>query len=240
MRLFERYRELQGETSSAGLYVDPTLAWPHYDANYDDLLAPLARDGRVLDVGCGTGSMLGWLRTRGFTNVRGVDISPGDVAFANDYLGATLVMEQDAVGHLIENVGKYDLVIAKAIVEHVPKEDLVALVDALAVGLRPGGRVVVEVPNMDWLLAPHERYMDLTHEVGFTRESLSTWLALRFDSVDVRGSALAAPTRAQRLLRRPLVALVRKLLYVLGEGASDTLFQHRSLIAVARFPRSGT
>ena len=31
---------------------------------------------------------------------------------------------------------------------------------------------MIDVPNMDWLFASHERYMDFTHEVGFTVESL--------------------------------------------------------------------
>src|SRR5207245_3266519 len=98
------------------------------------------------------------------------------------------------------------------------------------------GVLLVDVPNMDWLLASHERYMDLTHEGGFTPESLRTLLLLVFDSIDVRGSTTGAPTRSQRLFRRPLVSLLRRLFYLLGEGASDVLFESRSLVAVARRP----
>jgi 2-polyprenyl-3-methyl-5-hydroxy-6-metoxy-1,4-benzoquinol methylase len=79
-----------------------------------------------------------------------------------------------------------DVIVAKAIVEHLAKADLIGLLDAMAGALRPNGMVLIEVPNMDWLLSGHERYMDLTHEVGFTRESLATLLLLRFGDVEVQ------------------------------------------------------
>ena len=132
---------------------------------------------------------------------------------------------------------RFDVVFAKAIVEHIPRPDLLPLVRALARSLRPGGRVIIDVPNMDWILASHERYMDMTHESGFTRESLTTMLSLAFDDVVVRGSELASPTRSQRLLRPLVVRLLRRLFYVVGEGASDLLFSSRSIVAVAQSPR---
>lgn len=234
--LLARYRELQGAGSSGALYQDPTLLWSHFDVNYAPRLVQFSEAAAVAEIGSGSGGLLGWLRSRGFDKIQGVDQSPEDVRFANEYLGDELVLEGDAIGFLRDRAGAFDLVVAKAIVEHVAKDQLVELIDSLRVALRPGGLVLVEVPNMDWLLASHERYMDLTHEVGFTRESLATWLGLRLVEVDVRGSVQAAPTRSQRLLRRPLVAATRRALYVLGEGASDLLFEHRSLVATARRP----
>ena len=52
--------------------------------------------------------------------------------------------------------------------------------------LRAGGAVLIDVPNMDWLFAGHERYMDFTHELGFTQESLSQLLGGVFSEVVVR------------------------------------------------------
>jgi len=125
----------------------------------------------------------------------------------------------------------------KALLEHRPKDELLPMLDAAGASLRPGGRLIVEVPNMDWILASHERYMDLTHEVGFTRNSLNAVLSVVFSEVAIQGSRLPNPTRLQRWLRPAIVRLVRGTLYILGEGASETMFEHRSLIAVARAPR---
>ena len=125
----------------------------------------------------------------------------------------------------------------KAVLEHVPKDELLPAVEATAAALASDGRLIVEVPNMDWLLAPHERYMDLTHEVGFTPESLASLLNLCFDNVHIELSRIASTRRAQRLARSLVVKLLGRLLYVLGEGASDLAFASRSLIAIARGPR---
>ena len=234
--LLDNYRTGQATISSASLYDDIRSAWPYYDANYRDLLADVDREAAILDVGTGPGTLLAWLREAGFRSVKGVDASPGDVNFAASHLGEGVVTLGDAREVLEARPGAYDVVMMKAVLEHVAKNDLLPLLDALSRSLRPRGRLVVEVPNMDWLLAAHERYMDLTHQGGFTPQSLESLLRLRFASVSVRGSRLAAPTRSQRLLRRPLVALIRHALYVLGEGGDASWFHNRSLIALARDP----
>jgi 2-polyprenyl-3-methyl-5-hydroxy-6-metoxy-1,4-benzoquinol methylase len=235
--ILTNYRSGQAATSSGTVYSDIASFWPYYEANYGALVAPLRRDATIIDVGCGPGSLLGWLAARGFTNISGVDMSPGDVRFANEHLGEGTVVLEDAVTHLSARPGAFDVAFMKAVLEHIPKDRALDVLGAVAVGLRPGGFAVIEVPNMDWLLAGHERYMDMTHEIGFTRESLASLLGLVFDDVAIVGSRIAEPTRSQRLLRRPLMALIRRGLYIVGEGASDTLFGHRSLIARAA-PRS--
>lgn len=235
--LLDNYRYGQGRISSRSAYVETNAFWSHYDSNYSDLLATVSRKARVIDVGCGPGTLLSWLRAEGFTRIEGVDMSPGDVDFAASHLGPGVVTLGDGVTHLSAGGARYDVVILKALLEHLPKDRLLDMAQALAAALTPAGVVIVEVPNMDWLIAAHERYLDLTHEVGFTRESLESLLMLTFEEVEVRGSRLSSLTRSQRWARRPLVALLRRLLYVLGEGASDTLFAHRSLVAVARTPR---
>jgi 2-polyprenyl-3-methyl-5-hydroxy-6-metoxy-1,4-benzoquinol methylase len=233
-----RYLELQGRRATPAVYADIRSAWAGYDANYRDLVEPLPRDTRILEVGAGHGSLIAWLRSLAFEEVEGVDSSPGDVEFANSHLGDGVVTLGGAQSHLERRCAEYGLVVMKAVLEHVPKQHLLPLVEAAARALRPGGMLLVEVPNMDWLLAGHERYMDLTHEVGFTRESLTSLLSIVFREVSVRGSNLAAPTRSQRWLRRPLLAVLHRTLYVLGEGASDVLFAHRSLVGVASDPRT--
>ena len=110
---------------------------------------------------------------------------------------------------------------------------------------RQASPAVYEDPSAAWpyyeanyrsMLEPLSREIRIC-EVGFTRESLGALLSIVFADVSVRGSRLARPSRSQRWFRRPLVAVLRRAFYVLGEGASDILFESRSLIAVARSPR---
>lgn len=234
--LLHNYRAGQGQISSASVYDDIQSFWPYYERNYRTILP--SSDAAVLEVGCGHGSLLAWLRSHGIADVEGIDASPGDVEYANAHLGEDVVKLGDAVEFLGRSNRKYDLIITKAVMEHIPKHVLYDFVSAMCSALKPNGRLVVDVPNMDWISATHERYMDLTHEVGFTKQSLSSLLQIFFDDFKIIGSQPAFLTRSQKVLRKPAIYLYRKFLYVLGEGADDVMFASRSLIAEARNPRA--
>src|SRR4051812_30416544 len=89
--LLLHYRDGQAQLASGTVYDDVTAFWPHFEANYTAHVVPLPTAARVLDVGCGPGSLLAWLTARGFTAVEGVDLSPEDVRFAAGYLGSDVV-----------------------------------------------------------------------------------------------------------------------------------------------------
>jgi len=210
--------------------------WPFLEVNYRPLVADLPSTVRVLEIGGGSGQFLTWMREHGFVDLTGVDASPGDVGLATAALGEGVIHLGDGFEYARAHAGEFDLIVMKALLEHVPKDELLPAVEAAALALAPGGRLIVEVPNMDWLFAAHERYMDLTHEVGFTPESLASLLNLCFGTVRIELSAIPRPTRAQRIVRPTLVKVLRMALYVFGEGASDFAFASRTLIAIATNP----
>lgn len=222
--------------ASAPVYARLESVWPYYETNYRSLVDRLSRSTNVLEIGPGHGSLLAWLRSLGFENLAGVDASPGDVRFANEHLGGDVVVHGDAFEYLTSHRARFGLIVMKAVLEHLPRSRLIEAVRDAASALAEDGVLLVDVPNMDWLMASHERYMDLTHETGVTRESLRALLGLVFNTVEVSGSRLPKPTRSQRFLRRPVIALLRRILYILGEGASDVLFESRSLVATAKHP----
>ncbi|GAK46178.1 putative methyltransferase type 12 [Tepidicaulis marinus] len=229
--LLHNYRAGQGQISSASVYSDVCAFWPYYERNYRTLLP--SRDAAVLEVGTGHGGLLAWLRSQGIENIEGVDASPGDVEYANTHLGEGVVKHGDAVEFLNRSEKKYDLIITKAVLEHIPKHELYEFVSAMCAALTPKGRLIIDVPNMDWVSASHERYMDLTHEIGFTKQSLESLLQMFFEDFEVIGSQPACLTRSQKLFRKPVIYLYRKFLYILGEGGEDIMFASRSLIGNA-------
>lgn len=236
--LFENYRAGQGAISSGAAYDDTSAQWAYYDRNYCNLFRGLSLESNILEVGPGPGNLLSWLKRKGFQKLNGIDASPGDVEFANKHLGAKIVHFGTALEFLRSHPNTFDAVIMKAMLEHQPKEELFPLLRATAEALTARGIIVIDVPNMDWLLGGHERYMDLTHEVGFTRESLRSLLGLAFEEITIYGSIPGCLTRSQRWFRKPVIGILRRLFYILGEGASDVLFESRSIIAIARAPKS--
>lgn len=93
---------------------------------------------RVLDLGCGEGSVTAQLRDAG-ADVLGVDADPGMVAAtAARGLEARVADARDLAG--VD--GPFDAVFSSAVLHWVPQADRVAA--AVARVLRPGGRLVVE------------------------------------------------------------------------------------------------
>ena len=134
------------------------------------------RSARILDLGCGHGAFIYFLREAGYTNVVGVDKSPEQVAEAKR-LGIAGVQEADLWEILQQSPdASYDVVITFDVIEHFSKDELLPLVDGVQRILRSGGRWVIHTPNGESPFAGRMRYWDLTHEMAFTRMSISQLL----------------------------------------------------------------
>jgi SAM-dependent methyltransferase len=140
---------------------------------------------KILEIGCNKGFVLAVLNSLGFKNLYGIDLSPEDIEIAKKMVPDANIACADAFDYLDNNAGQYDAIILKAVLEHMRKDEGIPFLEKIKEGLKPGGLVVIDVPNMDWLFASHERYMDFTHEVGFTKESLRQLMNNVFSDVRV-------------------------------------------------------
>jgi 2-polyprenyl-3-methyl-5-hydroxy-6-metoxy-1,4-benzoquinol methylase len=149
------------------------LAWSrgYFTAHVGPLL-PSDRAARIAEVGCGWGRYLTALADAGYANVQGVDVSEEQVAYARDVLHLTNVVHGDAAGWLNAQPARFDCVLALDVFEHLQTDALVALTRAAHAALRPGGRLIVQVPNALAPLSPL-RYADVTHVRAFTPGSLA-------------------------------------------------------------------
>jgi SAM-dependent methyltransferase len=135
----------------------------------------------VLEVGCGAGGTGRLLQELLGCRVTGVELNPVAAAEAARHLHHVFT------GDVAELplAGRYDLVIALELFEHLPGGEEVLL---RLVGLvRSGGRVVLSVPNVGHhsvvadLLAGRWDYLPIgllcyTHYRFFTRRTLEDWL----------------------------------------------------------------
>lgn len=124
----------------------PYRLWAALSAPWQALGTPAWEGGgRLLDVGCGNGRFLTSMRALGW-DVEGVEISEDGMKACR--LSALPVHHGDVFSAAFAD-GRFDLVTARHVVEHVP--DPLAFIAELARVLRPGGRLVVETPNSEAL-----------------------------------------------------------------------------------------
>jgi len=106
------------------------------------LIEKTVRPGRLLDVGCGTGEVLSVARNRGWA-VQGAEPVEDSATYAVQQRGL------DVRCALLEESGlpqrSYDVVSAFHVLEHMT--DGLAFLRSIARWARPGGYVVIEVPN---------------------------------------------------------------------------------------------
>jgi SAM-dependent methyltransferase len=96
----------------------------------------------VLDVGCSSGLLLHRLREAGVPVVRGIDPAADAPANAQAIFGVPV---EQAQAEQYGGYGEYDLVCLMAVLEHLL--DPLALLRRIAAQLRPGARVLIEVPD---------------------------------------------------------------------------------------------
>jgi SAM-dependent methyltransferase len=150
-------------------------------------ILPQNKAAAILDVACGLGYFLYFLKEEGYTNYQGIDFSKEqlDIARTN---GISEVEEADLFSYLPQQRNSYELIIANDIIEHFTKDEVVRFLDLLYNALKPGGMVIISTANMASLYGARTAYLDFTHETGFTPQSLSQILRVcQFIDVTIIG-----------------------------------------------------
>ena len=197
------------------------MAYVYGDRLGHDILRMVPPDGKVIgSIGCGTGLTEEAL-VRDGREVHGVDISDEAIAAARGRLTSARVVSPDDRAPFAP--GSLDGLILADVIEHIP-----AAWDALAAfvkAVRPGGWVVISVPNMrsievlthfflggDWPEDPGGIF-DRTHLQVMSQARLARWCKAAgltverwFDQYDPRG-----PRRIR--LMRTLDALTGRLFH---------------------------
>ncbi|MBW7843564.1 MAG: class I SAM-dependent methyltransferase [Ignavibacterium sp.] len=150
--------------------------WKYFDFKIFPLIREFSNTASVLEIGCGRGTLLEYLREKNFTNVIGIDISKEQVDLA---LSRGLnAVESDVIYFLSNSKSNYDIIFAIDIVEHFDKVELVELFNTLYYKLNYNGVLIIQTPNGHAMFPGRIIYGDLTHLTIFTPGSLSQILKL--------------------------------------------------------------
>ena len=205
------------------------------------MLAELERktDGRkLLDVGCGQGTVLQAARSRGW-DVMGLDVSERFAEYAKRELNVPVRVGDVAVAELEHE--SFDVVVVNAILEHLvdPRQVLINI----HASLRAGGLLVVDVPNekglyyqvgnlwqklrhRDWVVNLSPTFSP-GHLYGFSPGSLRTILSQTgYDNVSINiyqgRNCLPEPRSTREALERFATTAVIRMAEVIGLGDGMT------------------
>lgn len=156
-----------------------TSAAPQWDHDYvkrqlDQVLAPLPRGSRILDVGCGNGALLATYRDRGWSLV-GLEHSKSGIAVGREAYPEIEFHQADATDRF-PDMGQFDCIISAEVVEHV--YDPQGFARNCYSALRPGGLIALSTPYhgyLKWLAIALLNGMDRHHTSLWTGGHIKFW-----------------------------------------------------------------
>lgn len=230
-------REVYDVYRSSGFADTSPRAYREGYAQYDRWL-PTDRAAPILDLGCGGGEFLEHLRASGRTAAEGVDLSPEQVARCRARGLERVALVDDAATFLAEHRERYAAVVMNDVLEHVPKATCIPLLRAIRGSLRADGALLVKVPNLSSAYGPVARYLDFTHELGFTEHSLHQVLsAAGYREIELDTSRVAFALRPKRLAYYVANAMYRaahRAVYLAAVGEDAPRLLGKLLLARAR------
>lgn len=153
----------------------------------------------IVDVGCGTGAMLGMLTE--FGEVRGLEPSPFAVEECKRRYGNEVTVRVGSIPDDLDSVCPADVVTAFDVIEHL--DDDVAALRAIRECLVPEGLFVCTVPAYQWMWSRHD---DLNHHKRrYTKGLLAEHLGaadFQIQRLTYFNTLLFPPIAAVRVLQR--------------------------------------
>jgi SAM-dependent methyltransferase len=149
--------------------------WGFIDTQHNQLIASRIVGPRVLDIGCGYGSLVDYLGSQGFA-AEGWDRDPESIAVARRLFPTATVRLVDAEDPGLVDY-RFDSVVLKDCIHHLAGEgDVLAAFRNIRLLLKPRGRLVILDPNPMWLLRVARklaRHLDPEASCDFTLRLLN-------------------------------------------------------------------
>ncbi len=113
--------------------------------SFDRKLAPLLpadKKTAILDIGCGCGFLVYYLRSTGFDNIIGIDINEQLIQAAKHNVDAEFI-NCDAAEYLRATQKRFDIIFIWNVLEHIPHEEVIDFLTMVLRSLTEHGFAVV-------------------------------------------------------------------------------------------------
>lgn len=126
---------------------------------------------KVLDIGCGSGALVSWLKLLNFSKVLGIDLSKDQINHGIEY-GFDNLVYGDAQKFLKTSTENWDVIFLRDVLEHFDSESGINLLKACYSKLTKDGRIIIQVPNGMSPYFGSIYFSDITHKTAYTSISL--------------------------------------------------------------------
>ncbi len=194
-----------------------------------------SRSTRILEVGPGHGELLDLLKDLPHLSLKAFEVCEpfAKVLEERGYEVTTGKKLPEYLGEL--GPSSVDLLVMIDVLEHIPREEAFHILEGLRKVLSPGGKILLQTPNVSGLFGYSTFAADPTHCFPLNEVSLRTLLeAAGFEDIQLSEMALPrSPANALRsFLRKGVFAVVRLITRIVG-GTPVQILTH-NLIAEAR------
>lgn len=158
-------------TNSFYLQKRYDLFYKYFNKNYFKFL-PRNKDASILEVACGMGQFLYFLRKKGYTKIHAFDLDSVNVHQCHK-LGFKFVEQ----GNLYKKLNQFkdemfDVIIMNDIIEHIPREKTLEVLETIKKKLKPEGILIIKTVNCNNVYGISSYFSDFTHLVGYTSEKI--------------------------------------------------------------------
>jgi 2-polyprenyl-3-methyl-5-hydroxy-6-metoxy-1,4-benzoquinol methylase len=194
---------------------------------------PEDKNASILDIGCGNGIFLYFLKKQGYTNFQGIDADQSSINIVHKHI-TDKAEKADAFEFLDKKPATFDLIVMNEVLEHINKDEIIPLIGRVYNSLKKGGIFICYVPNMENPFTIYTRYHDFTHTIGFTQNSLRMVLkAGGFNSIEVRPTT-SSKKSLKKMAKKILQDFVKLLLVNLFEYPKNGFLTAMRIYAISK------
>lgn len=190
----------------------------------NDILSDLSKNISILDYGCGYGQFLQALQNEGYNNTKGLDLDADAVSFCRqNNFDVTDISQTNLIDYVNDNTNKFDLIILSHVLEHVPKSEMVDVLQGIYNLLKTDGQLLIAVPNGQASTGSYWMWEDFTHHWLFTSGSLKYVLVKSgFDQIKFVDIDCTAGMKSYRkLLKKLFIKIFVKFKYFINRVYSS-------------------
>src|SRR5688572_31684976 len=126
--MIKGYQHPVNYQASGDVAADLKYAAEIYDSNLGKY-PPQDKHAAILDVGCGWGQFLLWLRAKGYTAARGIDLGDEQERYCRS-LGLNVTQVEDSTAFLKSHPTQFQMISMHHVIEHMPASEGVELLRA--------------------------------------------------------------------------------------------------------------